>query len=289
MDHSHVHRLGQFFARHHDSFAYIGVVRTFGIASAAALARSIPDSRVASLIVVLLPLMAYALFLVVARPMRSRTLLNIELSTTALLAVAAIVKYSFPDMSASAQTGALSVVLGGMLYVAVLHLLLFKATFAIWQRRLLTELSKDSGLVGGVARGLLGAQHRVSLACEWIATRALSRRIHPAPFAWTIPEPDRSSSWFRRRTARVAPEDVQAEPQPGVVPKNKVSDVHAEQLAVVFRELQRVLDEYTRECLAIKVGCAACAPMTSSSGQLCANAEPASTESTSGAICLSFI
>ena len=54
-------------------------------------------------------------------------------------------------------------------------------------------------------------------------------------------------------------------------------------------KLQRVLDEYTRECLAIKVGCAACAPMTSSSGQLCANAEPASTESTSGAICLSFI
>jgi len=48
-------------------------------------------------------------------------------------------------------------------------------------------------------------------------------------------------------------------------------------------KLQRVMDEYTRECFA------ACAPMTSSSGQLCANAEPASTESTSGAICLSFI
>jgi hypothetical protein len=234
---SHVRQLGSWLTNFQDAYAYAGILRTLGIPAVAALSRSIPDSRGASLAVVLVPLLAYMLFLVLARPMRSAALLNIDLSTAALLVLAAVVKYSFRDLSAPAQTGALALVLTGMLYVALLQLLLFKATFVVWQQRVLHELSKGSGLVGLIARGCVSCRRRGNQAYLWFVTHASSARVHPEPesFTRTIPEPQPARSRLefaaraaslRQRTARVSVS----------------SDVQAAQLASVFCALERVFE-----------------------------------------------
>jgi hypothetical protein len=236
MAHAHVQRFGQWLTTYQDAFAYVGASRSFGMAAVAALARSIPDERLAQLLVVVLPLVAYMSLLLVARPMRSAALLNIELSRAVLLFAAAIIKYSFHTLSATGQAGTLGLILCGMLYVALLQLWLFKATFAVWQRRVLHELSKGSGLVGLVARGCVSAQARVAAAYGSVHSRLSPRdaRVHPAPLAWTVPEapqPSRLQVMLRKLTMN-----------PVATEGNKVDDERAAQQAFVFSALQRLLE-----------------------------------------------